>query len=192
MLPLGHAAIAYLCYVGYAVVSTHRLPARSALLSLFLGSQLPDVIDKPLAYWNVLTYGRSLAHSVFSFLLISALVWWAAQRLQGRWNRTTWQDRIRLTAPAGLAIGYGSHLLGDSYRVVLTGQYADARFLFYPLYTMPESHADEIPPWLRLLQIYQNMETHPQIRIIIVSLALFIGLRIYARRNQNTHVSTEK
>jgi len=182
VLPLGHAAIAYLCYVGYAAVSTHRLPARLALLSLFLGSQLPDVIDKPLAYWNVLTYGRSLAHSVFSLLLISALVWWAAQRLQGRWNETTWQDRIRLTAPAGIAIGYGSHLLGDVYRVVLTGQYADARFLFYPLYMMPESPADETPPWLRLVKIYQNMETHPQIELIIVSLVLFIGLRIYARK----------
>jgi hypothetical protein len=149
------------------------------------------VIDKPLAYWNVLTYGRSLAHSVFAFLLLSTLVWLAAQRLNGRWRETTWKNWGRITAPAAFAIGYGSHLLGDAYSAVLTGQYADARFLFYPLYAMPESSADEVPPWLRLLRMYQDMETHPQIELIIVGLVVFIGLRIQIYRKQRPNRPSE-
>jgi hypothetical protein len=82
--------------------------------------------------------------------------------------------------PAAFGIGYVSHLLGDSYKALLAGRFFDARFLLYPLYPLPASPADDIPPWLRLLHIYQDLDTHPQIELIILALVLFIGIRIFA------------
>ncbi|RLM56889.1 metal-dependent hydrolase, partial [Halorubrum sp. Atlit-26R] len=104
MLPLGHLAFAYLWYALYAASSTHRLPARLALLPLAVGSQFPDLIDKPLAYIGVLTYGRSLAHSLFAFALCSLAVWWLVTRLRGRWSVERVAERLRIVTPAAFAI----------------------------------------------------------------------------------------
>lgn len=103
MLPLGHLAFAYLWYVAYAAVGTHRLPARLAV-----GSQFPDLVDKPLAYLGVLTYGRSLAHSVFALAGCAVAVWWVATRLRGRWAAETLPEWLRAVTPAAFAVGYAS------------------------------------------------------------------------------------
>ena len=178
MLPLGHLAFAYLWYALYAASSTHRLPARLALLPLAFGSQFPDLIDKPLAYIGVLTYGRSLAHSLFTFALCSLAVWWLVTRLRGRWSTETLVERLRIVTPAAFAIGYASHLLGDTYRFLLAGDLWDARFLLYPLFPVPESPSDNIAPWVRLFEIYREMGTHPQIDLIVLAIVVFVGLRV--------------
>ena len=178
MLPLGHLAFAYLWYVLYAASSTHRLPAQLALLPLAFGSQFPDLIDKPLAYIGVLTYGRSLAHSLFAFVLCSLVVWWLTIRLRGRWSTETLAERLRIVTPAAFAIGYVIHLLGDTYRFLLAGDLWAARFLVYPLFPVPESPSDDIAPWVRLLEIYQEMGTHPQITLIVLAVIVFVGLRV--------------
>ena len=178
MLPLGHLTFAYLWYALYAASSTHRLPARLALLPLAFGSQFPDLIDKPLAYIGVLTYGRSLAHSLFTFALCSLAVWWITIRLRGRWSAEMLAERLRIVTPAAFAIGYASHLLGDTYRFLLTGDLWAARFLLYPLFPVPESPSDNIAPWVRLFEIYQEMGTHPQITLIVLAGVVFVGLRV--------------
>jgi hypothetical protein len=178
VLPLGHLAFAYLWYVLYAASSTHQLPARLALVPLAFGSQFPDLIDKPLAYIGVLTYGRSLAHSLFTFALCMFAVWWLTTRLRGRWSTETRAERLRTVTPAAFAIGYASHLLGDTYRFLLTGDLWAARFLLYPLFPVPESPGDDIAPWIRLFEIYQEMGTHPQITFIVLAVVVFVGLRV--------------
>jgi hypothetical protein len=178
VLPLGHLAFAYLWYVVYAAVGTHRLPARLALVPLAIGSQFPDLVDKPLAYLEFLTYGRSLAHSVFAFAICSLAVWWVARRARGRWAAETLPERLRVVTPAAFAIGYVSHLLGDTYRFLLAGDLWAARFLLYPLFPVPESPADDVPPWIRLFRIYQEMGTHPQLNVIALAVVVFVGLRL--------------
>lgn len=180
VLPLGHATLAYLCYVVYAAV-TDNLPARLALLPVAFGSQFPDLVDKPLAYFEILTYGRSLAHSLFSFVLVSSAVWLLARRLRDRLPDGTWQSALARVTPAAFAIGYASHLLGDTYRFLLSGQFYAARFLLYPLFSVPESPADEIPPWIRLARIYRDMESHPQIELIGAALVVFVAVRLWIR-----------
>lgn len=191
MLPLGHLSVAYLCYVGYAAVQSRRLPSRWALLSVALGSQFPDVIDKPLAYWALIPSGRSLAHSVFSFVIISLIMWRVAQSLHGRWPADTWQDRLRVTTPSAFTIGYASHLLGDSYTFLLTGDLWPARFLLYPIYVVSYPVDTAVPPWIRLLTIYRNMDMHPQLYLLLVAVVLFIGIRLWAWRKR-VHASPEK
>lgn len=178
MLPLGHLAFAYLWYALYAAISTYRLPARLALLPLAFGSQFPDLIDKPLAYTGVLTYGRSLAHSLFTFALCTFAVWWLTTRLRERWSAETLAERLRIVTPTAFTIGYASHLLGDTYRFLLAGDLWAARFLVYPLLPIPESPSDDIAPWIRLFEIYQEMGTHPQLNIIVLAFVVFVGLRV--------------
>lgn len=186
MLPLGHLTLAYLWYVAYAAVGTHRLPARAALVPLAIGSQFPDLIDKPLAYLEVIRYGRSLAHSLFTFAICSLAVWWLARRLRGRWADETLPERLRILTPAAFAVGYLSHLLGDTYRFFLSGDLWAARFLLYPLFPVPVSPADDIAPWIRLFRIYQDMGTHPQLGLIVIAIAVFVGVRVrrYWKRAQ--------
>ena len=184
MLPLGHLAVGYLWYAASAVVSTHRLPAQVALVPLAFGTQFPDLIDKPLAYVGVLTYGRSLAHSMFTFGICTLAVWWIATRLRGRWTTNSLQDRLRSVTPAAFAIGYASHLFGDSYRFILSGDLWAARFLVYPLFPVPESPSDDIPPWIRLIRIYQEMGSHPQLNLTLLAMGVFVGVRVWQYWNQ--------
>jgi hypothetical protein len=178
VLPLGHLSFAYLCYLPFAAITTHRLPARWALLWVFLGSQFPDLVDKPLAYIGVLSYGRSLAHSLFTFLAVSAVVWWVVHRRRSKQMKTLSPSLQVL--PAAFSIAYLSHLIGDASKALLAGNYFEARFLLYPLYGLPESPADDIPPWVRLFEVYQSMDSHPQVLLILGALLLFIGLRIWS------------
>ncbi|TKX60769.1 metal-dependent hydrolase, partial [Halorubrum sp. SP9] len=80
-----------------------------------------------------------------------------------------------------------SHLLGDTYRFLLSGDLWAARVLLYPLFPVPESPADDIAPWIRLFEIYQEMSTHPQITLIVVAIVVFVGLRVrqYLAPSQN-------
>ncbi|ELZ44928.1 hypothetical protein C464_12990 [Halorubrum coriense DSM 10284] len=178
MLPLGHLTFAYLWYVLYAASSTHRLPARFALIPLAIGSQFPDLIDKPLAYVGVLISGRSLAHSLFTFAICSLGVYWVAIRFRGRWTPESFAERLRIVTPAAFAAGYVSHLVGDSYRSLLIGDFWSVRFLVFPIYPISRSPASDIAPWTRMFRIYQDMGTHPQLELIILAVTLFAALRV--------------
>lgn len=183
MLPLGHAAFAYLCYVGYGVVGDRRLPAGFALVSLLAGSQFPDLIDKPLTYWDLLPYGRSFAHSIFVLVAVGLLVRVVVRRWDAVWRQSERPELYRIVSPVAFLVGYGSHLLGDAYGAVLAADYAGAAFLFYPLFPLPAS-ASDVAPWLRLRRIYLNMGTHPQAELIVAALVVFAGIRLHAHRER--------
>lgn len=186
MLPLGHLALAYLAYALVAGVLLARdggrlLPAGWALLPLALGSQFPDLIDKPLAYYEVLAYGRSFAHSLFTFTILCTITWWACRALAGHWEQDSWQDTLRARTPTAFAVGYASHLLGDARNTLAAGHLSDVRFVLWPIYRHPEVAADETAPWTRMLQIYGEMDTHPQIDLIFLAIGLFVLLRVGKR-----------
>lgn len=186
VLPLGHAALAYLTYVGYSAFKRRRLPHGPELFPLAVGCQFPDLIDKPLAYVGVLPYGRSLAHSVFAFLLIGGAVGWGALSLRLRWDGTRWRDRLRRSTPAAFAVGYASHLIGDAYEALLAGRFVDAGFLLYPLLPLPEDSTAGPAPWVRLYRIYSDMDAHPQVVLVAVAAVVLVAVRV------RTHVSRDR
>lgn len=126
MWPWGHLAVAYLLYT----VAIHRRfgrPPRAApALALAIGSQMPDLIDKPLA-WNlgVLPGGRTLSHSLFLLALLVPTVLLAADRLESR------------AVGVGFLAGYCSHLLSDVPPAVLSGEFAGASYLLWPVLDQP-------------------------------------------------------
>ena len=74
MWPWGHAAVGYLLLSGSDRLVGQR-PTAITTLTVLLASQLPDLVDKPLAWYVVvLPNGRSLAHSLVTGSVIVALL----------------------------------------------------------------------------------------------------------------------
>jgi hypothetical protein len=127
MWPWAHAALGYLCYTFYLQVRLDQRPVGLPVVALGIGTQLPDLIDKTLAWYvGVLPYGRSLTHSVFTggLLLLAGV---AVLRLRGA-NRSA----------TAFAIGYASHFLGDAFGHLVDQSWADLAFLVWPLLPIPD------------------------------------------------------
>jgi membrane-bound metal-dependent hydrolase YbcI (DUF457 family) len=120
MWPLGHAAVAYLCYTGLCRVRSEVPLVDLAAVAVLIGSQVPDLVDKPLSwYLGVLPTGRSLAHSLLVVGPLVGLVYLIAARSQH--------------PEYGVAFGIGavSHVLVDALPALWDG--TDPSFLLWPL-----------------------------------------------------------
>ena len=111
MFPHEHLLVALLPVVTYVVVRDRRLPTRGVVFAAAVGSQFPDLVDKPLAHrFGILPSGRVFMHSLPFALPIAAAV------LAYGW----YTERPRVTG--AFAVAYLSHLVGDTYRRLLVGQ----------------------------------------------------------------------
>ena len=138
MWPVGHLAVAYLSYRSLQRVRGTGPPAAGATLALAVGSQLPDLVDKPLGwYTTVLPAGRSLLHSLTVLVPLGLL----AIALAGAVGRP---------APAIAAtVGALSHTFVDTVPV-LWGSGVDPAYLLWPL--LPVTPAVTAPSILAMLQ----------------------------------------
>ncbi|ADQ69372.1 metal-dependent hydrolase [Halogeometricum borinquense DSM 11551] len=120
MWPWGHLAFAYVLYSSFFRLRYRLPPTWPGVALLALGSQAPDLIDKPLAWTlSLLPSGRSFAHS----LVLGAVIVVVAVAII---------RRLDLPGEKAFVIGYYSHLVGDSYRSVLTGKFHELAFLLWP------------------------------------------------------------
>lgn len=118
MWPWGHLAVGYLVY---RAIDRDRTPTAAAVFAIALGTQFPDLIDKPLA-WTItlLPNGRSLGHSlVIALPLLIGLL----MLLDGR--------RRRLAA--AFTTGYLTHLGTDALYPALAGDWYYLGFLGWPI-----------------------------------------------------------
>ena len=122
MLPWGHLAVGYLC-LSLAVRFRYRTPPRGpAAIAVAIGTQLPDLVDKPLAWrFGLIPSGRSLAHSLL-FLTVLAVMAWA---LAARYDR-----QLEASAFVG---AYLSHVLADMLPAALAGEWARLGSLLWPI-----------------------------------------------------------
>lgn len=121
MWPWEHLAFGYLVFSGYTWVRLGRPPTVAASIVLVIATQLPDLVDKPLAWsLGILPTGTTLAHSGLTAIPLIAIGLLGSRRLG-------W--------PAGgsaFAVGYLSHLLGDvGYRLLVEDE--PIAFLLWPL-----------------------------------------------------------
>jgi membrane-bound metal-dependent hydrolase YbcI (DUF457 family) len=126
MWPWGHAAVGYLCYSALRVARADALPvARAPVLAVGVGTQVPDLVDKPLAWeLGLLPGGRSLAHSLVILLPLLAVLWIRAA-----------PENRRLVAAFG--VGLLSHPLADALYPILDGEIRALTFLAWPLLPLP-------------------------------------------------------
>ena len=126
MWPWGHLAVGYVLYSLFVRAYRGRPPDGLPALLVALGTQFPDLVDKPLA-WTVglLASGRSLAHSLLTATIVIGLLGWYARR-QGRSDLAF-----------AFAVGYLSHLFGDAISPVIAGEYVYLSSLGWPLLPPP-------------------------------------------------------
>lgn len=121
MWPWGHAAVGYLLYRVYTWGTDTPLRG-GPVVALAVGTQLPDLVDKPLAWqFGILPTGRSLAHSLLVASPVVVLVGILATAV-GR--RAHW---------VGFTAGYAGGIFGDAWFPLLTVQPRFLRFLLWPL-----------------------------------------------------------
>lgn len=107
MRPVEHFIIAFLPAVAIVVLVDRHLPSLRFVGVVFVGSQFPDLVDKPLAhYFGVIPSGRVFMHSLPIALPFLLLVLWYG------W----WTQQSRLSV---VFIGaHLSHLLADNYHAL--------------------------------------------------------------------------
>ena len=149
MWPFAHAAIGYVLYSAYTHVQLKRPPNQFTTILVVLGTQFPDLIDKPLTLVGVLTSGRSLGHSyLFAIpllLVVCSLVYW----------------RTREFSPVvAFGVGYLASPLVDGapqfLQGTLTTDLREVSFWVWPL-TFP---AEEMVAGLKTLPLAEYAITH--------------------------------
>lgn len=122
MLPWGHFAVGYLCYSLGVRLHTRMPPVGTAVIALALGTQFPDLIDKPLAWTvGVLPSGRSFGHSLLFALVLGAVIWLVARRFD------------RQTEGLAFMTGVVIHTLADAAPAALGGNWDRIGFLLWPM-----------------------------------------------------------
>lgn len=117
-----HAAVAYLLYRVVPIVSSKNQPTKPAVIALTTGALLPDIVDKPLSFVFSSLPSRSLAHSLFTAVLMIATVIYVLHRV----NRTA--------MGVAYVLGYLSHLGADLVDSLFIPQ-ETVVFLLWPLVT---------------------------------------------------------
>lgn len=166
MWPWGHAVVGLLCLGALVYVRRGGFPSRAETVVVLFATQLPDLVDKPLAWWvEVLPAGRSLAHSVFTATLLVCIVVFLATR----------RDRPELGG--AFAVGYFSHLPGDLTLVGLGGRFEHAAYLFWPLLESPDYGSDP-----SVIAHFASIEPTPMFLVQTLAaffVALLLGIRAF-------------
>jgi len=126
MWPWEHLAVGYLALTAERRARRGRPPGEAEALVLAVGTQAPDLVDKPLAWtFDVLPGGLSLAHSALVAGPVLLVVLAVGRRLD------------RGTLAGAFALGYVSHLAGDVFAPVLYGRPPAASAVLWPLVAGP-------------------------------------------------------
>lgn len=128
MWPWEHLAFAYVLYSLLANVGFDRSPSARETIAVAAGSQLPDLVDKPLAWTLTITDGGySIAHSAFVALVVCLGVCALAAR----------RGRRALAGAVAFSVAYLSHLVADLIYPLVTGQGTDLRIVLWPVASPP-------------------------------------------------------
>jgi len=132
MWPWGHLAAGYLLYSAYTRLRTGDSPADVPTLVALFGAQLPDLVDKPLAWsLSVLPTGRSLGHSLVVAVPVLAVVWFLTARRDAR------------PLAAALGVGWVAHSFTDALYPLLGLHFDEVTFLAWPLLGLPAYEVDQ-------------------------------------------------
>lgn len=121
MWPWEHLAVGYLAYSALARVRTGEPPGGPAALAVAVATQLPDLLDKPLAWtFGVYPGGYSVGHSIFVAVGLSTLAVAVSRR------------RGRPELGAAFAVGYLLHLPGDLLYLYVVNGYLTPAIVLWP------------------------------------------------------------
>jgi hypothetical protein len=138
--PWEHLAIGYLAYSLFVRYVTGHTPQALAVAALVIGTQFPDLIDKPLGWGtSLLPSGTSFAHSLLVAVPLAALAVTATAAVD------------RGDVGVAFALGYLLHLPADVVYPLLIGRPLNWTFLFWPLLPAPAATTIPIVPFVQEL-----------------------------------------
>lgn len=163
MWPLGHAAVGYLVLSLTTRWHLDRVPSAPVVAAVLLGSQLPDLVDKPLSwYGEVLPTGRSLGHSLVVLIPLCLLAYLLVRRVG------------RPELAAAFSIGALSHAVVDALPSLWTPDSVPV-FLFYPVTTIEPYETG--PPSVVGMLVEQLTSPWFHLEFVLAGLALWLWLR---------------
>ena len=149
MFPWAHIAIGYLTYTVWTKVWNARVPGGAATIALAVGTQFPDLLDKPLGWWLGVYDGRGIGHSILATVVLCGALFAVARR----YNR---EDLA-----GAFTIGVGTHLVADAAGPLATGSLREAGFLLWPFVSPPtypkDSLFDHLDVWLVQLRLLSQV-----------------------------------
>ncbi|SEV92989.1 metal-dependent hydrolase [Halobacterium jilantaiense] len=165
MWPWGHLGLGYLLALPL-LTRVDLDDDYAALAALAVGTQLPDLVDKPLAWtFEVMPYGRAAAHSLL--VLAAAAVVLAVLR------------SVSVGVP--LLVGWAAHILGDVVYPLAEGAVGDVTFLAWPLLALPEPAGDHgILAYFRTLSL--TGETALEVGLFAFAAGIFLVREWRTRR----------
>lgn len=176
MWPWEHLAFGYVCYALGRRSVGGRPPSNGGAIALAVGTQFPDLIDKPLAWVvDVLPNGTSLAHSILFALPVMAAVIVVADRRDSR------------AVGAAFSVGYISHIVGDGLFFLLTSGELSVGYALWPLVPRPEGGTESllaIVPrlWSSFLQYLGTPRGRVYIALEVALMAFALGLWLWDGR----------
>jgi hypothetical protein len=168
MWPWEHLAIGYLAFSVLVHLTLRRPPTGAECLLVALGTQFPDLVDKPLAWvFTVLSSGTSMAHSLFVAVPLSVFVLVAARRYG--WT----------AAAAAFVVGYLLHLPGDIlYGPLLLGRDVSVDALLWPFVRPPETVTRSVELFGRIegyVTLYRAAVARPEATAYLLFEATLLG-----------------
>jgi membrane-bound metal-dependent hydrolase YbcI (DUF457 family) len=162
MWPPGHLAVAYLLLSWNRWVRGDSAVTAGTMLALGVGSQLPDLFDKPLAWAFALPSGRTFGHSLLFVLPLTVVCFLLARR----------SDQPELGTAA--SVGLLSHVAVDAVPALWDPR-TSLTFLLWPL--VSTTPYDEPFPGLPELVIDSASDPYLLFEIALVVVALLFWHR---------------
>ena len=166
MWPWEHLAFGYLLYTAFVHLAWGDRPRGGPTLLLALGTQMPDLIDKPLGWgFEVYATGYGATHSVLV----------AGPILVGILAVAVHYGRPRLGA--GYVVGHASHMLGDAVNPIRQADPPVFERLLWPLSNF-ETYSRDYGVVERALYYfgeYLELMTRPEhVGLVLVYVSLFV------------------
>jgi hypothetical protein len=162
MWPWEHLAVGYLAYSLFERSRQSR-PDTAGTLAVVIGSQLPDLLDKPLGWGTtLLPSGHSMAHSLLFAVPLALVAILLTRRLGiGR-------------AGYGFGISYLLHLPADALYPMILGKDPTFGFLLWPL--VPVAETAPVPLIERVNAVVEVFVVGIQTGSVALFLAAEVGL----------------
>lgn len=179
MWPWEHAALAYVLYSALTRRRLDASPGDVATLWVLFASQLPDLVDKPLAWTlGVVHSGRMIAHApIVAVPLCVVVYWYFARNSQAEYGIT-------------FGLGYVSHIGSDAIQSALFGEYAYVRFLLWPLLSVPEDSQEGVVVTLSEFSLTPSPSILFSVLVALAVVGLWIrdgtpGLGVFGGETEN-------
>jgi len=166
MWPWEHAALGYLVLSVVLRVLWRRPPDDATTLAVLLGTQFPDLLDKPLGWvFEVFPSGISVGHSVF----VASGVCLTVTAIGIRFGRSR--------AALAFSLGYLSHLPADIIYPALTGGQMRPSIVLWPFVVSDARGGTPALSFARLLfdNFLELLFAGPAISGFLVLEVLFLG-----------------